>query len=98
MYLWVLTLVTLFEATLIGQLSHSFLITYILEVASNSIALWCRRVAQVWGRSESLPDCRPLGLTIPKLVSVLTLSVIEGHRAHRLADLESWHLHWECLP
>jgi hypothetical protein len=39
MYLWVLTLATLFEPTLIGQLSHSFLITYILEVASNSIAL-----------------------------------------------------------
>jgi hypothetical protein len=39
MYLWVLTLVTLFEPTLVGQLSHSFLITYILEVASNSIAL-----------------------------------------------------------
>ena len=39
MYLWVLTLVTLFEPTLVGQLSHSFLITNILEVASNSIAL-----------------------------------------------------------
>jgi hypothetical protein len=39
MYLWVLTLVTLFEPTLVGRLSHSFLITYILEVASNSIAL-----------------------------------------------------------
>ncbi len=39
MYLWVFTLVTLFEPTLVGQLSHSFLITYILEVASNSIAL-----------------------------------------------------------
>jgi hypothetical protein len=35
----VLTLVTLFEPTLVGQLSHSFLITYILEVASNSTAL-----------------------------------------------------------
>jgi hypothetical protein len=42
MYLWVLTLVTLFEPTLVGQLSHSFLITYILEVASNSIALGCK--------------------------------------------------------
>jgi hypothetical protein len=29
MYLWVLTLVTLFEPTLVGQLSHSFLIIYI---------------------------------------------------------------------
>ena len=29
MYLWVLTLVTLCEPTLVGQLSHSFLITYI---------------------------------------------------------------------
>jgi len=38
----VLTLVTLFEPTLVGQLSHSFLITYILEVASNSIALWVK--------------------------------------------------------
>jgi hypothetical protein len=35
----VLTLVTLFEPTLVDQLSHSFLITHILEVASNSIAL-----------------------------------------------------------
>ena len=44
MYLQVLTLVTLFEPTLVGQLSHSFLITYILEVASNSIALWKRQI------------------------------------------------------
>ena len=29
MYLWVITLVTLFEPTLVGQLSHSFLMTYI---------------------------------------------------------------------
>ncbi len=43
MYLGVLTLVTLFEPTLVGQLSHSFLKTYILEVASNSIALWGAR-------------------------------------------------------
>ncbi len=28
MYLWVLTLVTLFEPTLVGQLSHSFLMKY----------------------------------------------------------------------
>ncbi len=40
MYLWVLTLVTLFEPTLVAQLSHSFQMTYMLEVASNSIALW----------------------------------------------------------
>ncbi len=40
MYVWLLTLVTLFEPTLVGQLSHSFLMTYILEVASNSMAQW----------------------------------------------------------
>jgi hypothetical protein len=34
MYLWVLTLVTLFEPTLVGQLSHSFLMKYMC------IALW----------------------------------------------------------
>ncbi len=48
MYSWVLTLVTLFEPTLIGQLSHSFLITYILEVASNSIALCARPVTRTF--------------------------------------------------
>jgi hypothetical protein len=29
MYLWELTLVALFEPTLVGQLSHSFLVPYI---------------------------------------------------------------------
>jgi hypothetical protein len=52
MYLWVLTLVTLFEPTLVGQFSHSFLITYIFEVASNSIALWLKVIC-AWLPNES---------------------------------------------
>jgi len=40
MYLWVLTLATKSEPTLIGQLALSLQTISILDVASSSIALW----------------------------------------------------------
>jgi hypothetical protein len=41
MYLWVLTLATKSEPTLIGELALSLQTISILDVASSSIALWC---------------------------------------------------------
>ncbi len=40
MYLWVITLATKSEPTLIGQLALSLQMISILDVASSSIALW----------------------------------------------------------
>jgi hypothetical protein len=42
MYLWVLTLATKSEPTLIGQLALSLQTISILDVASSSIALWAK--------------------------------------------------------
>jgi hypothetical protein len=44
MYLWVLTLATKSEPTLIGQLAFSLQMISILDVASSSIALWINQL------------------------------------------------------
>jgi hypothetical protein len=46
MYLWVLTLATKSEPTLIGQLALSLQMISILDVASSSIALWLNHRAE----------------------------------------------------